>query len=57
VQDELARLGEDGLLRCPPASLHVSLGSFLFVREDYTEPKDALWARHRQRWLQELAST
>jgi len=54
IQDDLARLGEDGLLRCPPVSLHVSLGAFLFVREDYAEPKERLWARHGRQWLQDL---
>lgn len=54
VQDRLVRLGEEGLLRCPPESLHVSVGSFLFVREDYAEAKETLWARHASRWLQGL---
>lgn len=54
VQKDLARRDEDSLLRCPPASLHVSLGSFLFVREDYAEGKETLWARNGGRWLQEL---
>ncbi len=54
MQKDLARRDEDSLLRCPPASLHVSLGSFLFVREDYAEGKEMLWARHGGRWLQGL---
>jgi hypothetical protein len=55
TQDRLARLDEEGLLRCPPESLHVSLGSFLFVREDYAEKKEVLWTRHASEWLQGLA--
>jgi len=54
VQDRLARLGEEGLLRCQPGSLHVSVGSFLFVREDYAEAKETLWVRHASRWLEGL---
>jgi len=54
VQDRMARLGEGGLLRCPPESLHVSVGSFLFVREDDAESKKALWVRQASSWLQGL---
>ena len=31
-------------LRCPPASLHVSMATMLSVREDYGISKDAVWA-------------
>lgn len=54
IQDELSQLSEQGLLRCPPEALHVSLGAFLSVREDDTNTKEALWAHHGDAWLQEL---
>lgn len=55
VQHELMDLGEPCLLLCPPASLHISLASFLSVRAAYAEPKEALWARHGRAWLRGLA--
>jgi hypothetical protein len=56
AQDRLAHLDERGLLRCPPGSLHVSVGSLFFVREDFAESKEVLWARHADAWLQGLSN-
>lgn len=49
AQDRLNSIGP-GLLRCPLSSLHVSLVSFLFVREEYEVSKELLWARHGEGW-------
>ncbi|HVA05507.1 MAG TPA: hypothetical protein VNG12_02080, partial [Acidimicrobiales bacterium] len=56
VQAEFSRLGEPGLLGCPAGSLHVSVAFLLFVRRDYAEAKESLWASHGSRWIADLTS-
>lgn len=53
VQASLAPV-QDGLLVCPPSSLHVSIAVLLSVRRDYGVPKDALWDEWGPRWCEEL---
>jgi hypothetical protein len=49
VQHSL-RLPRSWALRCPPASLHVSVATMLSVREDYGTSKDAIWANWGRQW-------
>ena len=54
VQESL-RLPASWALRCPPASLHVSVATMLSVREDYGTPKDVIWAHWGRQWRDSLA--
>ena len=49
------RLPPSWALRCPPASLHVSVATMLSVREDYGISKDAIWANCGKQWCDSLA--
>jgi hypothetical protein len=49
VQDAIG--DQPALLRVPPAALHTSLVWLLPVHEEFTVPKDDLWAEQEPRWL------
>jgi 2'-5' RNA ligase len=55
VQDAVAG-PEHSLLRVPPAALHISVAWLLGVHEEFTRPKEELWARYGPGWLASLAT-
>jgi hypothetical protein len=50
LQEQVLAL-EPGLLRQPEAQLHTSVAWLLPVGREFSEPKDALWAKHGGDWL------
>ncbi|HET9059367.1 MAG TPA: 2'-5' RNA ligase family protein [Acidimicrobiales bacterium] len=43
------------LLLTPAGALHSTIAYLISARASYDEPKDVLWARHGERWAQDLA--
>jgi hypothetical protein len=54
VQDALLSV-EPGLVRCPPATLHISVAWLLAVHVTYDDSKHSLWDQHGQTWTSQLA--
>ena len=53
VQESL-RLPSSWALRCPPASLQVSVATMLSVRDDYGTSKDVICAQWGRQWCDSL---
>jgi hypothetical protein len=56
LQDQLTKCGQP-LLVTPAGALHSTIAYFVSARARYDEPKELLWARHGEQWLQALART
>ena len=54
IQESVLRL-EPSLLRVPVAAMHSNLVWLLPAREEFDQPKDELWRRHRSEWIDALA--
>ena len=55
LQEQVLTL-EPTLLRQPETRLHTSVAWLLGLGREFSEPKDALWAKHGQDWLKIIAA-
>jgi hypothetical protein len=55
IQEQALQL-EPGLLRIPPAALHLTAISLLGLYDEYDRPRTELWAEHGPRWLVQIAA-
>lgn len=55
VQDAVAG-PEPSLLRIPPGALHISIAWLIPVHQEFSQPKEELWAQHGPGWRTAIAA-